>query len=158
MNKPQIVKVIAKAYFIAAIVISFTHLVTAARKGGLTGYEAMSVPFMIDGIAIIGLIMRGNEFSKAARKTGFQVQIGAGVLSLAGNVFAANNLGGAAYGVAIVVMFLLAEWLSDRIESADVDKAAETATKRQEAAVKAAATRKRNAAAKTTKPAKLRAV
>lgn len=158
MNKVQIIKYITKAYFFAAMAASFTHLITAAEKAGLQGWEMWSVPFMIDGIAIIGLIMRGTEFSNATRKIGFRVQIGAGVLSLLGNVYAATNLGGAVYGVAVVALFILAEWLSDRIQSADVDKAAATQTKRQEAAAKAAATRKRNATAKATKPAKLRAV
>ncbi len=155
MNKVSAVKVIAKAYFFGAIAISFIHLVEAARKGGLNGYESYTVPFMIDGIAIIGLIMRGKEFSMATRKTGFKVQVGAGALSLAGNVFAAHNLGGAVYGIGIVLLFLMAEWLSDNIKSADVDRVAEQATKRQAAAQKAAATRKRNArqAAKVVKTA-----
>jgi hypothetical protein len=146
MNKVSAVKGIAKVYFFGAIAISFIHLVAAARKGGLTGYEAYSVPFMIDGIAIVGLIMRGTEFSKSTREIGYRVQLGAGVLSLAGNVFAAENVGGAVYGVAIVALFLLAEWLSDRIESVQVDTKADATTKRQAAAQKAAATRKRNAA------------
>lgn len=145
MNKVKTVKGIAKIYFFGAIAISFVHLVTAAHKGGLTGYEAYTVPVMIDGIAIIGLVMRGTEFSIATRKIGFRVQIGAGMLSLLGNVFAAENFGGAVYGVAIVAMFILAEWLSDKIESAEVDTAAEQASKRQAAAQKAAATRRRNA-------------
>lgn len=157
MSKVKAIKYITKAYFFAAMAASFMHLITAAEKAGLHGWEMWSVPFMIDGIAIIGLIMRGTEFSIATRKIGFRVQIGAGMLSLLGNVYAATNLGGAVYGVAVVALFILAEWLSDRIESADVDKAVATQTKRQEAAAKAAATRKRNAAAKA-KPTKLRAV
>lgn len=156
--KVKAIKWIVKGYFIAAIAASFTHLITAAIKGGLTGWEAYSVPFMIDGIAIIGLIMRGREFSQNTRKVGFRVQIGAGVLSLAGNVFAAHNLGGAVYGVGIVLMFLLAEWLSDNVQSADMDKQAETLNKRQIAAQKAAVTRKRNAAKKAQEIKKLEAM
>jgi len=145
MRKVTAVKVIAKAYFFGAILISFLHLVTAARKGGLSGYEAYTVPVMIDGIAIVGLIMRGTEFSVATRKIGFRVQIGAGAFSLMGNVFAAENMGGAVYGVAIVALFLLTEWLSDNIKSAQVDVDAAKAEARKATAAKAAATRKRNA-------------
>jgi hypothetical protein len=94
MNKVAIIRIIVKAYFFGAIAISFVHLIEAARKGGLTGYEAVTVPFMIDGIAIIGMIMRGHGFNKATRELGFKVQIGAGALSLAGNVYAAHNVGG----------------------------------------------------------------
>lgn len=115
--KVRIVQAITKAYFFAAIAASFIHLIEAARKGGLTGWEMYSVPFMIDGIAITGLIMRGREFNKQTRTLGFRVQIGAGALSLAGNVFAAHNLGGAIYGVAVVALFLLMEWLSDNVQA-----------------------------------------
>lgn len=117
MNKVSIIRIIVKAYFFGAIAISFTHLIEAARKGGLTGYEAITVPFMIDGIAIIGLIMRGTGFNKATRELGFKVQVGAGALSLAGNVYAAHNVGGAVYGVAIVFLFVFSEWLSDNVQA-----------------------------------------
>lgn len=115
--KVRIVQIIVKAYFFAAISISFLHLITAAEKGGLTGHEMYSVPFMIDGIAIIGLIMRGKDFNKATRELGFKVQIGAGALSLAGNIYAAENVGGAIYGFAIVALFVFAEWLGDNIQA-----------------------------------------
>jgi hypothetical protein len=119
MNKVAIIRIIVKAYFFGAIAISFVHLIEAARKGGLTGYEAVTVPFMIDGIAIIGMIMRGHGFNKATRELGFKVQIGAGALSLAGNVYAAHNVGGggAVYGFAIVFLFVFSEWLSDNVQA-----------------------------------------
>lgn len=145
MNKVSIIKAIAKAYFFGAIAISFLHLVAAAEKGGLSGFEAYTVPIMVDGIAITGLIMRGTEFSIATRKIGFRVQIGAGILSLMGNVFAAHNLGGAVYGVAIVGLFLLTEWLSDRIQPASVDQEAAIAARKAASVAKAQATRKANA-------------
>ncbi len=138
MNKTQITKAIVKGYFFFAIGASATHLITAAHKGGLSGWEAYSVPFLIDGIAILGLIMRGSEFDTRTRSIGFRVQCGAGLLSLIGNVYAASNLGGAVFGVGIVALFILAEWLSDNMGSAkDEAKRASVA--------KAQATRKRNA-------------
>lgn len=48
MTKVKSVKGIAKVYFFGAIAISFIHLVAAAHKGGLNGYEAYTVPVMID--------------------------------------------------------------------------------------------------------------
>jgi hypothetical protein len=144
-NTAKIVQMIVKLYFVGAVAGSFAHIITAASKIGLTGWEMWSTPFMIDGLAVIGLVMRGTQFSQATNKIGFRVQVTAGMLSLAANVFAAHNLGGRIYGVAIVVLFLAAEWLSDKIESAEVDRQRETAAKRQAAARKAAATRKRKA-------------
>jgi len=146
MNKVGIVRAIAKIYFLAALAASFTHILTAADKIGLTGWEAMSTPFMIDGLALIGLVMRSEAFSRDTRKIGFRVQLTAGLVSLIANVYAASNVGGMIYGVAVVVLFLAAEWLADKIEGVEADEAREAAAKRATAAQKAAATRKRNAA------------
>lgn len=151
MNKVQLVKAIVKAYFVAAVVGSFTHIIHAAHLIGLSGWEMWSTPFLIDGIAIVGLVMRSEQFSKDTQKWGRITQYGAGTLSLVANVYAAEgNIGGIIYGVAIVALFLFAEFLSGKIQSADVDKAAELADKRKAAAVKAAKTRKANAHAKAT--------
>lgn len=150
MNKVTVIKVIAKLYFIGALIGSFLHLIHAAQKGGLTGAEAYSVPFMIDGLALTALIMRGAEFSTRTRRIGFRVFLFTGSMSLAGNVFAASNIGGAVYGVAIVCLFLGMEWLSDNIESAqaEADKlaAAEAEAKKAQAIEKGRATRAANKA------------
>lgn len=150
MSKVTIIKVIAKLYFLGALAASFMHLITAAQKGGLTGIEAYSVPFMIDGLALTAMIMRGEEFSTRTRRIGFRVFLFTGTLSLAGNVFAASTIGGAVYGVAIVALFLGMEWLSDNIESAqaEADKlaAAEADAKKAAAVAKGQATRAANKA------------
>lgn len=148
-DKVQVINVIVRFYFVAALAGSFTHIIEAAFKVGLSGWEAWSTPFMIDGLAIIGMVMRTEAFSKATRKLGFRVQVIMGVLSLVANVYAADNLGGVIYGVAIVALFLAAEWLSERLESAQADIEREAREKRSAAASKAAATRKRNARKKT---------
>lgn len=145
-NRTRIVKAIVKIYFLAALAGSFTHIVEAAGKAGLVGWEQWSTPFMIDGLAIIGMVMRGADFSAKTRKLGFQVQCVMGLFSLIANVYAAHNVGGVIYGVMIVALFVFAELLSERMESAQVDKDREAKEKRAAAAQKAAATRKRNAA------------
>lgn len=135
MNKVQVTKGIAKTYFVAALAVSFTHLITAGQKGGLT-WEAWLIPFMVDGIAIMGMVMRGAEFASKTRRIGFRTQITAGALSLAGNVYAAHNTAGMMMGVAVVALFIFAEWLTDQIHSA-ADEAATLAIE-AEAAKKAA--------------------
>lgn len=145
IDSVKIVRAIVKIYFLAALAGSFSHIIEAAFKIGLTGWEAWSTPFMIDGIAIIGMIMRTDAFSIATRKTGFRVQCVMGIVSLVANVYAAANLGGVIYGIAIVTLFLAAEWLAERLESAEADKVRAAQEKRSQAAQKAAATRKRNA-------------
>jgi hypothetical protein len=154
MRKPdsvKIVKLIVKLYFLCAITASFAHIITAAHKIGLTGLEAWSVPFMIDGLVIIGMVMRGKRYSKATRKLGLRVQVIMGTISLTANVYAAHNVGGVIYGVAIVTLFLAAEWLAERLEGIEADVEREAREKRSQAARKAAATRKANKAKATRK-------
>jgi hypothetical protein len=150
LNKVQAVRGITKLYFVAALAGSFTHIITAAHKTGLVGWEAWSTPFMIDGLAVIGMVMRSEAFSQATRSTGLRVQAVMGLVSLVANVYAASTVGGVLYGVAVVALFLAAEWLTGQLAPASADQAAAVKAKRQAAAAKGAATRKANAA--TAKP------
>lgn len=145
MNKVKIVQAIVKLYFVGALAGSFVHIISAAEKLGLSGWESWSTPFMIDGLALIGMVLRSEDFSQATRKLGFRVQMVMGAFSLIANVYAAKNIGGVIYGVMIVALYIAAEWITDRVESSQVDRDRETAIKRSEAALKAAETRKRNA-------------
>jgi hypothetical protein len=160
-----IIKAIVKLYFIGALAVSFNHIVTAAHKLQLLGWQSFTTPFAIDGIAVIGMVMRSERWSDETNRTGFRVQMGAGALSLVCNVFAGNTLGERIYGVLIVALFIFSEWLSDRLVTrAAATKAAEiaelealaaqptaeeiAAQQRSERARKAAATRKANKARK----------
>lgn len=157
-----IVKLIVKAYFLAAIAVSFSHIIAASHKLALNGWQAWTTPFAIDGIAIIGMVMRTERWSDATNKLGFRVQITAGLLSLAANVFAGNTVGERIYGVVIVGLFIFSEWLSDRLVTRDSEvrataeaKAAgeaerierEAAAKKAASIAKGQATRKANKAA-----------
>lgn len=145
MNKVKIVQAIVKLYFVGALAGSFVHIISAAEKLGLSGWESWSTPFMIDGLALIGMVLRSEDFSTATRKLGFRVQMVMGAFSLVANVYAAKNIGGVIYGVMIVALYIAAEWITDRVESSQVDRDREAAIKRSEAAQKAAQTRKSNA-------------
>ena len=127
MNKVSLVKGITKLYFAGALAGSATHIITASHKMGGTGIEAMVTPLMIDGIAIIGMVMRSEDFSKRTNKIGFIVQCVMGAMSLAMNVAAAHNLFGVAFGIAVVSLFIFSEWLGDQIEGREVDGAAAAA-------------------------------
>lgn len=122
MNKVKLVKGITKGYFVAALAGSATHIIASSHKLGGTGYEAMVTPLMIDGVAVIGMVMRSDEFSKRTNKIGFIVQAIMGTFSLAMNVYAAHNLFGVLFGIAIVGLFVFAEWLGDQIEAREVDE------------------------------------
>lgn len=155
MNKVKIVQTIVKLYFVGALAGSFVHIIGAAEKLGLSGWESWSTPFMIDGLALIGMVMRSNDFSIATRKLGFRVQMVMGAFSLVANVYAAKNIGGVIYGVMIVSLYIASEAIAERMESSQVDRDHEAKLKRQEAAQKAANTRKANAARKAREVKKL---
>lgn len=153
MTKVSIIRTVPRLYFVAALTLSFIHLVHAGHKGGLA-WEAWTIPFMVDGIAIMGLTMRSTDFASRTRKIGFRTQCIAGALSLSGNVYAAHNIGTGVFGVAVVALFVFSEWITDQIESAAVEEArtiAQEAADRKAAAIKKAqTTRRRNAKRKAT--------
>lgn len=125
MNKVTVVRIIVRAYFVGALVMSFMHIVEASHLLGQSGWKSYAWPFMIDGIAVIGMVMRSESFSTRCRKIGFRTQLVAGLLSLVANVFAGQTLGDRIQGFAIVVLFVFSEWLSDQIESHEQEIIAE---------------------------------
>jgi hypothetical protein len=133
MNKVSMMKGISKLYFAGALTGSFIHIVTSAEKLGGEGIEAYATPFMIDGLAVMGMVMRSDDYSKRTNRIGFKVQCVTGTLSLAMNVYAAKTLFGVLFGIALVVLFVFAEWLNDQIEGREVDT-----TREAEAIVQAA--------------------
>ena len=138
-RKVKTVKAIVKGYFAGALTGSFIHIVTSAEKMGGHGVEAYATPFMIDGLAVIGMIMRSEDFSERTNKIGFRVQCVTGLMSLAMNVYAAKSLFGVLFGIAVVACFILAEYLGGVIESREVDKREENAKKAAAAAAAAQA-------------------
>lgn len=113
MKKTTLVKLIVKAYFLAALAASFTHIVTAAEKLGLTGWEAGIVPFLIDGMFVIAMVLRGEVYSTRTRRIGFRVQVATGALSLAANVTAAETVGGVILANLLIIGMIFSEWLID---------------------------------------------
>ena len=64
MNKVKIVQAIVKLYFIGALAGSFVHIISAAEKLGLSGWESWSMPFMIDGLALIGMVLNRHPVTR----------------------------------------------------------------------------------------------
>jgi hypothetical protein len=123
MSQTRIVKGIVKGYFFGALGVSAMHIISAFEKLGLNDGEQYGTPLAVDGIAVLGLVMRSDRWSTDTRKIGLRVQIGAGSLSLAANVFAGSSLGGRILGVMVVGLFLLAEWLGDRMVTREEEQA-----------------------------------
>lgn len=151
------VKWITRGYFLGALAASSSHAVVAAEKAGLTGWEAWSVPVMVDGMATLGLVMRGESFASDTRRMGFRVQMIMACLQVTLNVFAAHNVGGMIYGVAVVGLYVAAETLAKGLRTRETEQAEKTRQRRSETAKRAAATRKANAQA-TQQRSKIKAV
>lgn len=153
-TKPRItvtfvlVATIVRLFMAGAAAVSFSHIIATSHSLGL-GWEAWTVPFLIDGLAVLGMIGRSIKFANATQRAGLRLMIGAGLLSLACNVYAGHNLGQRLYGVLIVAGFVVSEWYAAKLRPATTTTPA-VDNKRSEAAKKAAATRKTNAEKKLT--------
>lgn len=112
-----LVAVIVRAFMVGAAAISFMHIVATSRALGL-GWEAWTVPGFIDGLAVLGLIGRSDRFAPATQRAGLRLMSGAGLLSLACNVYAGHNLGQRLYGVLVVAGFIAAEWYAMKLRPA----------------------------------------
>lgn len=148
-----LVKTIIVAFMLGAAGVSFLHIVHTAEMLGL-GIEKWTVPFIIDGLAVLGLVGRSGKFAEATQRAGLKLMAGAGALSLAANVAAGANAGQRIYGALIVAAFITAEWYGGKLSPAPAAAPAERivseeqAGRRSEAAKKAAATRAANKAVK----------
>lgn len=112
-----LVAVIVRAFMLGAAAISFSHIVATSHALGL-GWEAWTVPGFVDGLAVLGLIGRGPKFAPSTQRAGLRLMAGAGLLSLACNVYAGHNLGQQLYGVLVVAGFIAAEWYSMKLRPA----------------------------------------
>ena len=141
-------------FMLGAALISFTHIVDVSHTLGL-GWEAYTVPFFIDGFAVLGKIGRSRRFAESTRSAGLKVMAAAGLVSLAANVYAGDNLGQRLYGALVVSGFIAAEWYAMKLEAAPPTVAQvddETRARRSAAARKGAATRRAKANAAKRRP------
>lgn len=113
------VKTVVLMFMGGAAGISFGHIVDVSLTLGLT-WESWTVPFFIDGLAILGLVGRTDKFSESTKRAGLVLVSIAGSLSLAANVYAGDNLGQRFYGALVVAGFALAEWYAGRLKAAPV--------------------------------------
>jgi len=129
-------------FMIGAAAVSFWHIVETSQRLGLD-WEAFTCPFLIDGLAVLGLIGRSSKFAESTRRAGLRLTLAAGVLSLAANVYAGHNLGQRLYGVLVVAGFIATECYAQRLRPAPAAPKVKD-PKRVAAAKRAARTRARN--------------
>lgn len=152
------IRIVVWIFMIGAAAISFSHIVQVSTMLGL-GWEAWTVPFFVDGIAIVGKVSMLPRFAQGFRRSGFRLLMLGGTLSLAANVAAGSNWGERGFGVLVVAGFML---LESHATKADRTAIADPVTRKlapevaAERARKARATREANRLASMT-PAQKRA-
>jgi hypothetical protein len=144
VSKVSLINGIVKAYFVFALVFSFAHLVEAGHKAGLQG-EAWAVPFMVDGLALVGIVMRTASFARSTRTLGLRIQIVMAAISLALNEYSAHNVGSAVFAAGTVTLYIGAEVVSGHVHPVAVDHAQDKADRAAAIVAKGKATRERKA-------------
>ena len=115
--KYAIAKTVSIGFMLGAAAGSFRGEVALGHTLGLT-WEAFTVPFLIDGMAVLGLLGRGREFAASTQRAGLIIAMAMGALSLACNILAGHNLGQRLYGALIVGVFLASEWYATKLDKA----------------------------------------
>jgi hypothetical protein len=157
VRRMALISVVVWLLLMMAAAVSATHIVETARKLGLHDWQAYTTPGLIDLVAIVGKLSMAKCFATPFRRSGFRLLMVGATLSLSCNVYAGSNLGERAFGVLVVGAFMLLEHHATKggksavVATVEETDAAEKA-KRQAAARKSVETRRRNAAAKATKP------
>lgn len=140
-----IVKTVVYGFLFGAAAISFSHIVDVSTTMGLT-WEAWTVPFFIDGLAVLGKIGRSRKFAPKTQRAGLVLMAIGGALSLGANWSAGDNDGQRWYGVLVVAGFIIAEWYAGKLEAAPAaqnDEPAPTAKPRRVIGEQEKAARKR---------------
>lgn len=147
---------IAGMFLVGALAASYTHIVHLFNMLGLHGWQAFTAPLFVDGFAMLGRLARSTQFAAETRRTGLRVQIIATAVSFVANVVAGDTIGGRVFGALVVVGYVTAELLAERMNPA-ATKAEQARAVKSEAAKKAAATRAANKAEAERKAAQLAA-
>ena len=149
-------KLIVWVFVLAAAALSFHDIVVLFERIGAPRPLSFLAPVFIDGVMWLGKLMRSHSLSASTNRLGLTYLVLGGSASLAANLTAGETLGMKLLGLLAVTGFVLGEIALDKIEAKPthlgVQVDGETRAKRSAAAVKAAATRKRNKANATRKP------
>lgn len=107
-------------FLAAAAVGSFNNIVGLAHDLGVSPGHAWTTPFLVDGIALMGKLLRSRHLAKTAHRAGLRLMIFGGVLSLTANVLHGHTLGDQIWGALLVVGFIVVERASDHLVPAPV--------------------------------------
>lgn len=110
--------VIVYGFLLGAAVGSFGNIVGLAEHIGVSGSHAWTSPLLVDGIALMGKLLRSHRLAPAANRAGLRLMVFGGVLSLTANILHGHTLGDRIYGALLVVGFLIVERAAEHLAPA----------------------------------------
>jgi Protein of unknown function (DUF2637) len=149
MSNIRVIRVLSLLIMVAAASVSFGTQRAVFTDWHCDGYAAVVAPLSIDLLAILcNLALHTDNVASRGRKVAALVLVITMGGSLTANWTAGLTIGSKAVHAGIVLLYVLAEWVSSTVKAAPpvVDP------KRSEAARRAASTRKANAARRTRAP------
>jgi hypothetical protein len=158
--KYRIIKAVAYGMFLIGLGLSVFHIFELFYYTLNTALiTSIAMPLFFDGFQFVGRIIRGEEFTRSARKIGCWLQGVGALVSLIANVVAGHSNGDKIAGVVLVVGYITIEAVAEKTRPASEDveaiaaataaaAAAALAAKKHAATQKALATKAANKAAK----------
>jgi hypothetical protein len=155
MSPIKVIRVLSLLIMAAAAAVSFGTQRSLFVGWQVDTFTSVVAPIAVDLLAIIcTLAIHTDGVARKGRRAAITVLAVVGTASVSANFIAGETLGSKIVHGAMVVLYLLAEWIAAQVKAAP--PAADP--KRSEAGKKAAATRRANAAKRTRKPRAPRAV
>jgi hypothetical protein len=150
----RVIRVLSLAIMVAAFAVSYRTQRALFTEWSVDTFTASIAPLAVDLLAIIcTLAVHTDGVARKGRRTAVFVLVLTGTASTVANTVAGETVGSKVVHGAMVVLYLLAEWIAAQVKQAPPV----ADPKRSAAARKAAATRKLNAARRTRKPRATRA-
>lgn len=148
MDSIRVIRGLSLLIMVAAMVVSYRTQRALFSEWSVDAFTASIAPIAVDLLAIIcTLAVHTDGVARKGRRVAVFVLVLTGTASTVANTVAGETVGSKIVHGAMVVVYLLAEWIAAQVKSAPpvVDP------RRSKAAVKAAQTRKANAAKRTRK-------
>jgi len=146
----RVIRILSLLIMAAAAAVSYGTQRTLFVGWKVDSFTAAVAPIAIDLLAIIcTLAIHTDGVASKGKRTAILVLVVTGAGSVAANFIAGVTIGSRVVHGAMVVLYLMAEWVAAQVKAAPT---AGVDPRRSMAAKKAAATRKTNAAKRTRKP------
>jgi hypothetical protein len=140
------------AYLGFALYQSFSHIVELSVRYGCS--SPWVSPLLVDSLMLLGKLIRSPKMAKSTQRVGLALQIFGAIVSLTANILAGQTVGDRVQGAAVIIGFLIVEWVIERSKPVQVDDSAAKAAAKATSVAKAKATRAANKAAAAAEQAR----